>query len=34
MTSVISMLDDWAEDLENGLENTIIVLDQSASCPN
>ena len=31
MTAVISMLDDWAEDLENGHENAILILDQSAA---
>ena len=31
MTAVISMLDDWAQDLEEGVENAILVLDQSAA---
>ena len=31
MTAVLSMLDDWATDLENGKENAILVLDQSAA---
>ena len=31
MTAVLSMLDDWANDLENGKENAILVLDQSAA---
>ena len=30
MTAVLSMLDEWAESLENGEDTTILVLDQSA----
>ena len=31
MTAVLSMLDEWAEGIEKGEDNTILVLDQSAA---
>ena len=31
MTSVLSMLDEWAEGLEKGEDNCILILDQSAA---
>ena len=31
MTAVVSMLDEWAESMERGEDNTILILDQSAA---